>query len=127
MIPQGLNTVSAGDIPYPIVDSRDFCIMIRRGDGVYWDFPASRWDLTPTAPFDPKRLSLPLTRDKLFPLLQIGSVPLTAANEPTAIVIQALSKTFTGKPLEDFAMWIGPGPVAGVPTLNFTGGTITLK
>ena len=112
-----------GDILYSNVCTSPLCLMVRRGDGLFYDFVAGDF-AAPTTIFDPHRFALAMARDPVFPTLWSATVPAAVAEDPAAVLIEAIAMGVSGRPVPTQTFWIGPGS-SGVPLSVARGATIT--
>lgn len=110
--------MSPGDLLYSNVCTQPLVVLVRRGDGQFFDFKAGAF-AADTKPLDTTRFCLAMTPDALLPTTRRCVVPVAAANDPQAELIEATMQP-GGFPAATQSFWIGPGG-DGTPFSRATG------
>lgn len=115
--------MNLGDILYSNVFTSPLVVMVRRGDGQFFDFKAGAFALPPK-PFSVAQFSLAMTPDAFFPTTQRCVILVAATKDPQAELIEAMLVNNSPEPTQSF--WIGgttetTGAGAGVPIQRATG------
>jgi hypothetical protein len=97
--------MNPGDIFYTNVSDSQLVVLVRRGDGQYFDFVAKDF-ATPSGQFDKARFCLPLTADAIMRRTRRTIVPAAASADPQAELIEAIIVP-DGSVRETQSFWIG--------------------
>lgn len=111
--------MTTGDILYSNICNSPLVVMVRRGDGQFWDFKANAFAAA-TKPIA-AQFCLAMTPDAILPTTQRCVVPAAATTDPQAELIEA-TLPGSGGPQPTQSFWIGaPGGV----TLDRATGSVT--
>lgn len=108
-----------GDILYSNVCTRPLVVMVRRGDGEFFDFAAAAF-AAPSMPFDVRRFTLAMMPDATFPTTQRCVIPVAATMDPQAELIEALAMGTSGTPQPTQSFWISVNATSDITGVLFS-------
>ncbi len=94
-----------GDIMYSNVCTQPLAILVRRGDGQFFDFVGKAFAPV-VKPIDKARFCLALTPDPILPTTQRCVIPVAARQDPQAELIEAILPAGLAFPQPTQTDWI---------------------